>query len=273
MYYYLANRLPGAKNWICARPLYFQTAMRLIGKAWIEVAVLRRMIRPGDVVIDVGASDGPYALLLARLVGEQGMVHAFEPVPPTFRSLAVNITASGLAARVRLNQLALGEQEGQVDIAVPSVSYEASIVPHRTSSWARSQQIDPYRCRMTTLDAYAAQHALNAVSFVKCDVEGAELLVLRGARRLLRGPVPPVLMVEAYEPWTIDFGYTPADLFAFLREEAGYVIYHCGRRRLQYVDPQGTVPGEFPHFLNFLAVVPAVHRQLLSVKDIGFPPA
>lgn len=261
VYYYLADRLPWLKNWICARPLYFEMAMRLAGKAWIEVAVLRRMIRPGDVVLDIGAADGPYALLFARLVGEQGIVHAFEPVPPTFNRLTANINASGLAPRVCMNQLALGEQEDRVTIMVPRVSYEASIVAHSASSWARSRDVMPYECRMTTLDTYIAGSAPGPVRFVKCDVEGAELPVLRGARRLLHAPEPPALMVEAYEPWTRDFGYTPSDLFTFLVKEAGYAVYHCGRRGLQQVDLRGSIPGEFPHFLNFLALIPAVHGR------------
>ncbi len=263
-----ADRVPAAiKNWVTGRPWLFEAAFRALGKAYIEVSTLRRIVRHGDIVIDVGAAIGTYTSLLARLAGPQGMVHAFEPVPTTFLRLVTNVTANGLADRVQFNQVAIGEAEGTVDMHLPNGDFsQASMVPHRLGSWVRTQaRVESYRCPVTTLDAYVATHRCSEVAFLKCDVEGAELPVLRGGLSLLRGPFPPILMFEAFAAWTADFDYTPADLLAFLHNEAGYEIYFCGRRSLSHVDQAvGEVPGEFPDFLNFLAVVPEVHRARIG---------
>jgi FkbM family methyltransferase len=255
----------------------YEAAYRLIGKAYIEVMMLRHIVRRGDTVIDVGASIGPYTSLMASLVGSRGRVHAFEPLPSSFRALVANVTTNGLADRVRFNQVALGDVPGKLEIFVPDGNfYEASLVvhrqslhkqvqgPHQRSSWIDPASIEAYRSEVTTLDAYTAEHHVGEVSFLKCDVEGAELTVFRGARRLLCRPTPPMLMFEVYAPWTADFGYAPADLFEFLRGQAGYVFYHCGRTGVVPVDSESGIQGNFPHFLNFLAFVPEVHWARLE---------
>ncbi len=268
------DRVPWrVKNWVSARPLLYEAAYRLVGRAYIEVTTLRHVVREGDTVIDVGASIGPYTSLMASLVGARGIVHAFEPLPSSFQALVANVTTNGLADRVRFNQVALGDAPGELEIFVPDGNfYEASLIvhrqslpkagysAHRQSSWIDPTRIETYRTEVTTLDAYLAGHHVGEVSFLKCDVEGAELTVFRGARSLFCSPTPPVLMFESYAPWTADFGYVPADLFEFLRAQAGYVFYYCGRTGLVRVDPENNTQGNFPHFLNFLAFVPEVHR-------------
>ncbi len=80
-----------------------------------EVAALRRLLRPGDAVIDVGAHVGFFTLLAADAVGPDGAVHAFEPVHENFRNLAVNVDLNGFE-HVVLNRVAVGREVGHVQL-------------------------------------------------------------------------------------------------------------------------------------------------------------
>src|SRR5207244_1718621 len=102
---------------------------------------------------------------------------------------------------------------------------QAALLPHRDGSW-RSKQIREVNVRMVRLDKYAERFP--KIDFVKCDVEGAELLVLRGGVLTLRRCRPKIFL-EIEERWTSSFGWTCADVVCFLRE-IGYQQFY----RLEY---------------------------------------
>ena len=66
------------------------------------------------------------------------------------------------------------------------------------------------------MDDYVREHKLQSIDLIKCDVEGAELLVLQGAQHALRA-FKPVLILEVSELWVKRYGYTVAELWAFLQ--------------------------------------------------------
>src|SRR5262245_24874789 len=78
-----------------------------------ERRILEERVRPGMRVVDIGANVGLYSLLLARLVGPEGRVFAFEPEPTLFRALADNCRRSRLTNLAPRN-LALGDRSGHV---------------------------------------------------------------------------------------------------------------------------------------------------------------
>lgn len=184
----------------------------------LEKIVFLRLVRRGDTVLDIGANEGYYTRLFAALVGPRGSVHAFEPVPPTFARLQEN---AGRAGRVRLNNLALADEAKETDLYLPGDDHgQAALKPHTFGSWSAEPSVRTWRCRTTTLDAYTAERQLGALDFVKCDVEGAELLVLRGARQAIER-FSPLLFLEVSRHWAADFAYEPADIARFL-QELGY---------------------------------------------------
>ena len=83
-------------------------------------------------------------------------------------------------------------------------------------------------CRVSTIDAYAA--GFPKLDFVKCDVEGAELLVAQGGAETLRR-LSPILFMEVNPAWTKAFGYTPNDLVMRLRE-CGYDAFFLAGEKL-----------------------------------------
>jgi FkbM family methyltransferase len=239
--------------------------------------VLPFVIRNGDTVLDVGANVGQYTLPLARLVGPNGKVHSFEPVSATVAQLRSAVEVAGLSARVVLNQLALGDHRGTVELTLPlERPTEATLIPHQDLAWsdygrAESKYVTE-TVAMLTLDDYLTQEDVGPVSFLKCDVEGAEFGVLKGAGSLLSSHRPPVLQLEVFAEWTKNFGYTPNDLFEYLRGTGGYEIYWFCEQGLERIDPgASSIPGIFSdtpghEWIDFLCVVPDVHRSRFDVR-------
>jgi FkbM family methyltransferase len=164
----------------------------------IEPALTRAMIhrlRPGDVVVDVGAQYGYHAALAALLVGEAGGVHAFEPTPRTHALLVRNLAHR---RNVVVEPIALGDAAGVAILrdygprhsAVNTLQSQAR-VPQAERRRLRPRLHAVPRCR---LDDYAQARGLRP-AFVKIDAEGWELSVLRGARRVLE-ECSPVVSLE-----------------------------------------------------------------------------
>lgn len=170
--------------------------------------VYSRLISPGDVVFDVGASYGWYSALFAKLVGESGQVHAFEPVPQ-FASLAADtIALNGLESIVELNVSGLGRDVGGFEV------YTFSDLPmgHASSSRLGRTDASSHECRMTTLDRYVAQRGITRVDFLKVDVEGDELEVFRGGEAMLSAADAPIVAFEVNDECLCDRSLTPSDV-------------------------------------------------------------
>ena len=132
--------------------------------------LLDRLLRPGDIFVDVGANIGHLALVAAARVGPTGRVIACEPHPRTFRYLTKNVALNGMSW-VECENVALGAREGQAVLADTVRDDQNAITDTGVS------------VRMATLDALVG--ALDNVSVLKLDVEGYEREVLDGGGRTL----------------------------------------------------------------------------------------
>jgi FkbM family methyltransferase len=165
--------------------------LRLLKKVLRGDLVLRQIDAnvPRDaVVVDVGANRGVYTLRMSRLVGPLGRVHAVEPFPPNVASL------DAIAARQRnvvVHPVALSETAGARSLSVPVL--DGRSVDALATLRAVEGDCDHVDVPVARLDDIIGGDR-DRVRFVKCDVEGHELAVLRGARRLLEHR--PVLLVE-----------------------------------------------------------------------------
>lgn len=148
------------------------------------IALVRRSVRSGDRVVDVGANIGFYAEILARAVGPSGHVHAFEPEPLNFRQLAAR--ARGLPQLHAVNA-AVTEQPGVADLYLsPHLN-----VDHRTYRTEDERRV--MTVEALSLDAVFA--AGEGVHFVKMDVQGGEYAALLGMRQVVtRSPDIRILM-------------------------------------------------------------------------------
>lgn len=150
-----------------------------------EMQFIRRYLRNGDGFVDVGANVGVYSLLAASRVGAEGVVHAFEPMQRAFDRLTENIAINGLR-QVHPHRMALSDVTGMVRLTEPGDDALVGIAA------AGMEGGDEHVC-CSTLDAVLGDAP---ISMIKLDVEGAEPLVLRGARNHLRAGNPPVMQIE-----------------------------------------------------------------------------
>lgn len=157
-----------------------------------ERAFLWRYLRPGDVFVDVGANIGLFSVIAAKRVGKAGQVYAFEPAALPRRRLEENIRLNSFT-NVSIQQLALSDGAGWVEISVPTDGHDA------WSSLAKpiaGADIRLERTEATTWDAFAEENGLPVPRMVKIDVEGWEGHVLDGASRTLSAKDAPLLQVE-----------------------------------------------------------------------------
>jgi FkbM family methyltransferase len=154
--------------------------------------IYHRLVGLRGTVFDVGANFGWYTTLFARWVGESGQVHAFEPVPFIHHLASETLHLNDLTSRVRLNQLALGRSSGTATI------HTYAGLPHGHATIAdlgRSDGVE-HACQVTTLDEYCENNAIDAIQFMKVDVEGFEPDVFAGGKRILGSPDAPIIAFE-----------------------------------------------------------------------------
>ncbi len=192
-----------------------------------EFRMVRRLIEAlggaSTAFFDIGANAGFYSLALARdFPGIRG--RAFEPIPATFALLGRNLELNGAAGVVAEN-LGLSDRTGEaVFHAYPNLSGASAMA--RNVESAESAEI---RCPVQTLDDYCDATGADA-TFVKCDVEGGELRVLRGAQRWLARS-RPVIFAEMLRKWSANYGYHPNDIIDLLAN-LGYACFVTRGERL-----------------------------------------
>jgi FkbM family methyltransferase len=153
-----------------------------------EYPLLPQFVGDGDWAIDIGANVGHYTKRLSELVGIEGRVIAFEPVPTTFGLLSSNVQLFA-QKNVTLVNAATSNELGVVGMSIPRFStglkdyYDAHISPSSEAA-------------LSVLTLPVDSMGINRrVALVKIDAEGHELFVLKGMTNLLK-TYHPVLIVE-----------------------------------------------------------------------------
>jgi FkbM family methyltransferase len=143
-----------------------------------ETTLFKREIRPGQVVLDIGANIGYYTLIAAKLVGPKGRVIAFEPDPANFALLKKNVEANG-HKNVTLVQKALSDKNGKARLYLNPTNKG----DHRLYDSGDGRSfVTVTRARLDDVLLKLDRQ----VHFIKMDVQGAEASVLRGMKGLLR---------------------------------------------------------------------------------------
>lgn len=175
--------------------------------------------------IDVGANIGAFCLLAADVLQRRhGRALAAEPLPQNLAFLEESIAANGLSAFIEVAPCAVGDSEGVLALEVMAPGDIANARP-TTWSKATSDRATIARVPMTKLDLLTRDW--RNVQFVKIDVEGAELFVLRGASALLRRE-RPLVYCELHREFMAANGTTFGDIESFAAS-VDYVIHYLGR--------------------------------------------
>lgn len=235
----------------------FQSAigglMFISGFEKAELEFVRSSLQPGDVFLDIGANGGLYTLVAARRVGSSGHVFAFEPGQRELELLRRN---------VRLNQLdnvtiiaeALSDETGTARFAVSLDGAMNSLAQNR-HPWQKIQKWE--NVSTITLDEALVKYQIPKIDFIKMDVEGAERLILAGAKKLMVSTEPLTMLFEAADSAAAGFGYTAPELLREVMDTGMSLHYFAEDGEFCRVEGMNSFLPEFGGSIyNFVAVRP-----------------
>ena len=181
-----------------------------------ELAMQMKLIEPGFNILDIGGNFGWYAMHIAKR-NPHSKVYSFEPIPITYCYLNENVKLN-VFKNIETFNFGFSDKEGSFDFYFnPSLSVNASL-----ANVSNNMAIEKVKCIVKTLDNFS-KNLNSSIDFIKCDVEGAELLVFKGGEKTLRKH-HPIIFSEMLRKWTAKFDYHPNQIITFLKE-LGYLCF------------------------------------------------
>ncbi len=183
--------------------------------------VIENSLRLGDTFIDIGANIGLMTLTASQMVGKSGCVHSFEPVPETYAILEQNISINRVSNVICYDK-ALGATKETKTI------YRRNDISRGSASLIKpNKHSGKYDVEVDTLDNFIESRHIDSVHMLKIDVEGWELRVLRGGKRLFRSQEAPILCLEysTLYPTQGDL----VELYEFIISINNYTVYKLER--------------------------------------------
>lgn len=167
---------------------------------------------PNSSVLDIGANIGYYTLIMAKLVGTQGNVFAFEPEPSNFKILSKNIKINNYT-NVNAEKFILSEHDGKTKLFLSNSDPGSHKIFPSNNTDERNIIVDSI-----SVDSYFKKHSIDPhiINFIKMDVEGSEFSVLKGMKTILDKKNDLKIILE-YDP--IQFkksNINPIDILKFL---------------------------------------------------------
>jgi FkbM family methyltransferase len=217
----LALRLPPSALRILKRRHYLRTIRTTPYEHEPDLVLVKSLVKPGDLVLDIGANIGLYTRWLSEWVGGNGQVVSIEPVPETFSFLEHNLAQLALNNTLAL-ECAISDSDRQAVMEIPEYStggqnyYQARIVAERIGHGLQSFFVET-----RSLDSLIDEVG-RYPTFIKCDVEGHELECIRGATRIISEGRPSWLIEVSGDP--TEKGSRAGIVFSLL-EAAGYSAF------------------------------------------------
>ncbi len=195
-------RLPVGAWWLMDRD-YIGECLENGGYENEERMFIQRFVKPGMMVIDIGAHRGFHTLLFSKMVRNTGRVLSFEPSAGNISRLKLHLKIN-FCRNVEIKECALGKDAGVRNLyVVPSQTVLNSLRPPDTNYASSATPV-----QVQKLDDVLSGEKIGKVDFIKLDVEGGELDALLGADHLLRRVPRPVILCEVLEKLTRPWGYS-----------------------------------------------------------------
>jgi len=206
-----------------------------IGTETELVELMRKTLTTGDTLFDIGANIGLISLLMAKHDnGLDSTVHCFEPEPRNFKQLSQNIKHNELLGRLHAHQLALGAENGSVDLHIRGTEGEG-----RHSIATSKGATDAISVKLQTMAAFVEETGVTP-DIIKIDVEGAEGQVLAGMEPLIGSAAPTHIFLEIHPKGEGEFMPDGKTTIESWLKDRGYT--------LSWKDKRGS--GEHCHFVN-----------------------
>jgi FkbM family methyltransferase len=192
-----------------------------------QLEALLALLRPDDVLYDIGSSVGAWSIPAAALV-DKGKVISFEPDPENQQRLLKNYKLNGLT-NFQLMPIAVGDNPGEMELFTAG-AYAASPSLRPVNKISTSIKV-----KIETVDHLISMQEIPPPSIVKIDIEGAEMMALKGMSNLLSGNYKPrALVLELHPLFLPSFHTNLTEIFQFLMEK-GYQIGKLASREDQVI--------------------------------------
>lgn len=233
-------------NYICVEKDKRIAPIEILNFGSVEKDVMNfqlRIIEPHYNILDIGGNIGWYSMNVAKYYPNSN-IHIFEPVPATFNCMVQNLEINGFN-NIKTHNFGFSDSQGSFDFYYdPSISGNASM-----ENVATKPHLTPIKCSFVTLDSFLKENKL-IPDFIKCDVEGAELLVFKGGFDSIQ-KFKPIIFSEMLRKWSSKFGYHPNEIISFFKK-LNYTCYSLNRERLIKFDEMddSTIETNFFFFHN-----------------------
>lgn len=208
-----------------------------------ENSFCRELRLEGKTVYDIGANIGLFTLLFSRLVGKNGRVYSFEPNSDVFNELVSNVKIARIK-NTHCLRIGLGETCRAMLLYVPENNTgHGSANKSVAREISGSHQYKTYDIDVCPLDEFLEKYDLDMPDLVKIDVEGMEIMVLKGMPQLLTNHCPD-LLVEVHEIDRENRAKNAGEIIAYL-EKYKYEMIHVENkgRLLGTEDAEAVVEG------------------------------
>jgi FkbM family methyltransferase len=238
-------------------------ASYLVYKQYFEAGPIERLsdfVPAGSLVIDVGANVGFFSLRFAGWVGERGKVIAIEPEDANYVGLVKAIERGGFSSRVDTLKAVAAATGGEMLLEINPIHP----ADHKISRDGTGLPVSAL-----TLDQLVQANSGLRLALVKIDVQGAEMMVLKGAGRILK-EAGPALFVELSEEGLNKFGSSVTEILKYLAEldyEAFWLMPQGPHARASAADIQARVGPKGYTDVLFLKRLPDQARSLLSLSS------
>lgn len=192
-----------------------------------ELKMISRFVKNDYKILDIGANIGWYSINLARMV-PKGLVFAFEPIPKTFNYLKNNIMLNGIK-NVKIYKMGFSDKRDVLQFYFDPKLGGATSLRNLHEDRIKIK----VKCNVFRLDEYYPK-LKSRIDFIKCDVEGAELLVVKGGiNTIIRNK--PIIFLEMLRKWSAKFNYHPDEIINLLKK-FGYLCFFAKNSRLRIID-------------------------------------
>jgi FkbM family methyltransferase len=192
-----------------------------------ELAMQFQLIEKDDVVFDIGGNYGWYSIHIAKKF-PFNEIYTFEPLSNTYFTLKENLLINNVN-NVKPFNIGLSNEVGEFTFYCdPNLTVNASL-----SNVSNNPNAIESICKVDVLDQFVQSNHINKIDFIKCDIEGAELFALLGAKKSIID-FKPKIFIEMLRKWALKFNYHPNDIIIFLKE-LGYKCYIIKKSTLEEI--------------------------------------
>jgi FkbM family methyltransferase len=208
-----------------------------------EMYLLPFLIRSSDTVLDIGANFAYYTERLSKICSH-GKVVAFEPIPFTY-SVSKRIISDWKLKNVNLHNLGVSDFNGEIEFEVPlqdfgAISAGQAHLTGRDNGLKEMERLYTFsshqtiKCRVVKLDDFLSD--IQNLTFIKIDIEGAELSALKGMRQLLE-KFRPVILIEIVPAFLKAFNIEVGELLLFFNDiNYTFNLFNSETKKLYHSD-------------------------------------